>query len=84
MCGELLCKQGDEEQGPSGLEVFFFCGYSLAGVWKLVPQSCLVLCEFYVFSRRVCTYFISNFGGSLIMISDFNLSFVLDENGRIQ
>ena len=63
---------------------FFFCGYSLAGVWKLVPQGCLVLCEFYVFSRRVCTYFISNFGGSLIMISDFKLSFVLDENGRIQ
>ena len=24
MCGGLLCKQGDEEQGPSGLEVFFF------------------------------------------------------------
>ena len=63
---------------------FFFCGYSLAGVWKLVPQGCLVLCEFYVFSRRVCTYFVSNFGGSLIMISDFNLLFVLDENGRIQ
>ena len=75
--------EGDEEQCPSGLRVLF-CGYSLAGVWKLVPQSCLVLCEFYVFSRRVCTYFISNFGGSLIMISDFNLLFVLDENGRIQ
>ena len=39
MCGELLCKQGDEEQGPSGLEVFFSADTVWQGSGSWCPKA---------------------------------------------